>query len=145
MGQDAFIFGGVGSSGEVAGTEVHAISIPHDGSSTAGYDYKCIPAVPDNSSGLVPRARRKHSAVVHEKRILVFGGEDDDSVLEEFGRVWAFDTEGCKWSYMDPALESTYPEPRSDRDGVLHNSTLVVCGKFGADGNASFPTPNYFL
>ncbi|ROV96323.1 hypothetical protein VMCG_07666 [Cytospora schulzeri] len=62
---------------------------------------------PDVSSlGDVPSPRVGHATAVIGNRIFLFGGRGgpDLAPLEEYGRVWVFDTKTHLWSYLDPLL-----------------------------------------
>ena len=98
-----------------------------------GYDYKCVPAVSVQDDESVPGARFSHTSVVYETKVLVYGGRNDDSVLNEHGRVWLFDVTSLKWTCMEPADESAYPAARYDHGAVLHNSILLIHGGTAAD------------
>lgn len=52
----------------------------------------------------VPSARIGHATASIGTRIFFFGGRsgNDDSLLEEAGRVWVFDTRSNNWSFLDP-------------------------------------------
>ncbi|KAK7744499.1 hypothetical protein SLS53_003383 [Cytospora paraplurivora] len=80
-----------------------------------------------SSLGDVPSPRVGHATAVIGNRIFVFGGRGgpDLAPLEEYGRVWVFDTKTHLWSYLDPLLPASplspafadkrhhYPGPRS--------------------------------
>ncbi|KAH7358461.1 hypothetical protein B0T11DRAFT_355116 [Plectosphaerella cucumerina] len=52
----------------------------------------------------VPPPRAGHASAVVGHRIFLFGGRDPTSSqpLNEYGRVWVFDTRTHAWSYLDP-------------------------------------------
>lgn len=78
----------------------------------------------DGKAGLagdVPAPRIGHATAVIGSRIFLFGGQggSDMKPLEEFGRVWVYDTRSHTWSYLDPvpAVKGgaivPHPSPRS--------------------------------
>ncbi|KAJ9156167.1 Nitrile-specifier protein 5 [Pleurostoma richardsiae] len=67
-------------------------------------------AEPNYSSlGDVPAPRVGHATAVIGHRIFMFGGRGgpDMQPLEEFGRVWVFDTRTHTWTYLDPLPPAT--------------------------------------
>lgn len=80
-------------------------------------------ASPDRSSlGAVPGPRVGHATAVIGSRIFLFGGRGgpDMAALEEFGRVWVFDTKTNLWSYLDPLLPTVEPVSPAFADKRQH-------------------------
>lgn len=109
----AYIFGGKTEKGELAGNEVHIVTLPLKTRTDGEPDYKCVPALGENGEGqAVPQSRSGHSACGIGERIYIFGGQGSGaSALDEKGRIWVFDTNSLHWSFLDPP-EETYPSPR---------------------------------
>lgn len=101
----AYIFGGKTETRELAGNEVHIVTLPLTTRTEGEPDYKCVPALGDE----VPGPRFGHSANAIGKRIYVFGGQGTE---DEKGRVWVFDTSSLHWSHIDPEPDHSYPPPR---------------------------------
>lgn len=64
-----------------------------------------------SSLGDVPCPRVGHATAVIGNRIFLFGGRGgpDMAPLQEYGRVWVFDTKTHLWSYLDPLLPAAEP------------------------------------
>ncbi|MCJ1367272.1 hypothetical protein MMC16_006404 [Acarospora aff. strigata] len=109
----AYIFGGEIRPREPVDNVMHIYTLPSSGVTEA--DYQDIPAKASDGGEEVPAPRVGHTASVVEDRIYIFGGRGgkDMTSSEEKGRVWVFDTKTNKWSYIDPAKGSPYPEARS--------------------------------
>lgn len=102
----AYIFGGKTETGELAGNEVHIVTLPLTTRTDGEPDYKCVPALGEDK---VPEPRFGHSASAIGQRIYVFGGRVTE---DEKGRVWVFDTISLHWSHIDPGPDRLYPPPR---------------------------------
>lgn len=105
----AYVFGGEIRPREPVDNDIHCISLPSSGNTEA--DYKAIPA----AGAEVPQARVGHTANAIDDKIYIFGGRGGKEMtpLAEKGRVWVFDTFSKEWTFLDPANDSPYPEPRS--------------------------------
>ena len=130
IGGKAYIFGGRGAQGrsndssdrgeeKLSGNEVHIVRLPVQGPSVGegDVDYQCVPALgeEDRSNGQeqIPVARAAHGAYAIGRHIYVFGGQSDSGEpLDEKGRVWVFNVESLRWSYLDPKPGSAYPKAR---------------------------------
>ncbi|KAH7380578.1 hypothetical protein BKA66DRAFT_512601 [Pyrenochaeta sp. MPI-SDFR-AT-0127] len=106
----AYIFGGDVQPGQLADNAMHVVILPSSGVLEA--DYTTFPARAANGFGDVPSPRKGHSAVVIGDSIYIFGGENE-SVMNEKGRVWVYHTVSNAWSYLDPASDMLYPSPRT--------------------------------
>ena len=108
----AYVFGGEERTREPVANDMHMIILPSSG---ADGDYKTISATPLEHDGELPAPRLGHTANAIDDRIYVFGGRGGKAMdsLAEKGRVWVFDTTAAKWSFLDPAEGSPFPEPRS--------------------------------
>ena len=140
INDQAYIFGRTDEHGELAGNEMHIVSLPVKSRSpkTGEPDYKCVPALgegggssgDDNNDNSVPAQRAGHVACRVGERLFVFGGKGQDGhALEEKGRVWVFDTTTLQWSYLDPSGQ-TYPQSRFYHGGVGSQHPLPA----GSDG-----------
>lgn len=109
----AYIFGGKTEKGDLAGNEVHIVTLPLKNRTDGEPDYKCVPALGEHGEGAsVPQPRSGHSACAIGKRIYILGGQGSGAdALDEKGRIWVFDTDSLHWSSLDPK-EDAYPPPR---------------------------------
>lgn len=109
----AYIFGGKTENGNLAGNEVHIVTLPLKTRTDGEPDYRCVPALDENGEGQeVPQPRSGHSACGIGERIYVFGGQGSGAnALDERGRIWVFDTNSLHWGFLDPK-EDAYPHPR---------------------------------
>lgn len=109
----AYIFGGKTQKGDLAGNEVHIVTLPLKTRTDGEPDYKCVPALGEMGEGqMVPQPRSGHSACAIGERIYIFGGQASGTdALDENGRIWVFDTNSLHWSSLDPK-EDAYPLPR---------------------------------
>jgi hypothetical protein len=74
------------------------------------------------ATGTVPGNRSSFSAVLHERRIYVFGG-----LFSVDGyALWALDTASAQWSRVDQ--KGTPPSKRSGHSAVMHNGKMYVFG-----------------
>lgn len=111
VGGHIYIFGGKNEKGELAGNEVHIVTLPLKTRTGGEPSYKCVPALGEDE--VVPAPRFGHSASAIGDRVYVFGGRDGSAqALEEKGRIWVFDTNSLHWSYIDPKPDESYPSPR---------------------------------
>ncbi|CAO2647715.1 Nn.00g086370.m01.CDS01 [Neocucurbitaria sp. VM-36] len=106
----AYIFGGEIESGRLADNVMHVVILPSSGVLEA--DYTTFPARSANGLDDVPNARKGHTAVVIGDSIYMFGGEGE-SITNEKGRVWVYDTVSNTWSYLDPASDTLFPSKRT--------------------------------
>ncbi|THH14576.1 hypothetical protein EW146_g5776 [Bondarzewia mesenterica] len=92
---------------------MHVVTLPSSGIDVA--DYFVVPPQPEADGAEVPAPRVGHTASVIHDKIFIFGGRGGKEMtpLPENGRVWVFSTKTSKWSHLDPATDSAYPEPRS--------------------------------
>lgn len=93
---------------------MHVITLPQSALSTST-DYKVVEATPGTEGGDVPEKRVGHTAAAIGERIFIWGGRGgvDMKPLQESGRVWVFDIRSEKWTFLDPAPGSEWPEARS--------------------------------
>lgn len=146
VNHNAYIFGGLIADDTLAGSEIHVVRLPdrkrtQDVVQGQGWEYKAVPAIPAVESGDVPPPRTEHTACVVDEKIYIFGGRGLKSEsLVENGRVWVFDTESMKWSYLDPpsGLGGVFPTLYLHAAGVHKtetSSSLVVLGGLLPDGS----------
>lgn len=109
----AYIFGGKTEKGDLAGNEVHIVTLPLKTRTDGESDYKCVPALGEHGDDqAIPQPRSGHSACVIGERIYILGGQGSGAdALDEKGRIWVFDTNSLHWSSIDPK-EDAYPSPR---------------------------------
>lgn len=149
VGGNAYVFGGEIEPRKPVDNDMHLIRLPYS-SADADYfaikpkaaprtqvgqiptvvepvagdeGKKAGQALPDRSSlGDVPSARVGHATAVIGTRIFLFGGRGgpDMGALEEFGRVWVFDTKTNMWSYIDPVLPTTESDSAAFADKRQH-------------------------
>ncbi|KAH6616688.1 hypothetical protein C7974DRAFT_402260 [Boeremia exigua] len=105
----AYVFGGEIAQGQLADNNMHIIILPSSGVTNADYTFKVAQAA--NGFDDVPGPRKGHTAVVIGDAIYVFGGEGD-SVNDESGRVWVYQTVSNTWSFLDAAPDSIIPSHR---------------------------------
>ena len=132
IGGRAYIFGGKTEKGQLAGNEVHIVTLPLKTRTDGEPDYKCVPALrEEGNEGEVPGSRSGHSACAIGERIYVYGGQGSGvDALDEKGRVWVFDTNSLHWSYINPKPHDTYPSPRYHAGSVASEHPLPA----GSDG-----------
>lgn len=122
----AYIFGGENEATELAGDEVHIVSLPLKKAGNEGKpDYKVVPSLGEGEDGKVPGPRAGHTACAIGSRIYVFGGKGkEDKPIEEMGRVWIFNTSTLAWSYVDPASDLSLPPGRFFHGGAASEHPL---------------------
>lgn len=132
IGRHAYIFGGKTEKDQLAGNEVHIVTLPLKTRTDGEPDYKCVPALgEEGNEAEVPRSRSGHSACAIGERIYVYGGQGSRAEpLDEKGRIWVFDTNSLHWSYVDPKPHDTYPSPRFNAGFVASELPLPA----GSDG-----------
>jgi len=88
-----------------------------------------------SASGPQPTARRAHTAVLHEGRIIVFGGGNGVRALND---VWALDvSEGLDRLRWEPVeTRGRKPAPRGYHSANIVAQNMVVIG--GSDGRECF-------
>ena len=76
--------------------------------------------------GVRPKPRYRHSAVVMNKTIFIFGGVDTNQ--QRFNDLFSYEVENRKWS----AVETTGPTPqqRTFHKSVIFNNIMYVVGGF---------------
>lgn len=90
---------------QLADNAMHMIILPSSGIEST--DYQRLE--PTSAS---PPARYGHSTAVIDDQIYIFGGSDENGLLNEKGRVWVFDTDTNSWSSLDAAVGDV-PKPRN--------------------------------
>lgn len=73
--------------------------------------------------GLTPEPRAAHSLVTSGDHLVVFGGNDRDTL---YNCVWMLSTSTWAWRNVAPA--GTPPSPRSGHTAVMYGSHMVVFG-----------------
>lgn len=111
----AYIFGGEIAPGKLADNAMHVVILPSSGVLEA--DYTSYPARAANGLDDVPSARKGHTSTVIGDSIYILGGEGD-SVTNENGRLWVYDTVRNTWTYLDSAPDSLHPRQRSGHSAV---------------------------
>ncbi|KAL9596820.1 MAG: hypothetical protein Q9219_005534 [cf. Caloplaca sp. 3 TL-2023] len=122
----AYIFGGEESPGKLADNNIHIIRLPAKEPSNVGEpEYKCVPSLGEEDDKKVPGSRTGHTACALGHRIYIYGGRDQDQhPLEEDGRVWVFDTETLRWTYLAPSTENPFPPSRHQHGAVASEHPL---------------------
>lgn len=150
VGDKAYIFGGELGKGELATTDIHAISLKsaEDAATSGEPQYSLLPALPagatggeasgvrdDNSDG-VPTTRTRHASCAFNVCIAVFSGMDQNGdVIDEKGRIWLFNTAKTSWEFIGSKLgEQDVPEPRSEGKLFECDNDLVLHGGFDKAG-----------
>jgi N-acetylneuraminic acid mutarotase len=82
----------------------------------------------DLSSSMCPSGRLQHSAVSHESKIFIFGGEPDQ--FRQLNDIWCLDTTTMKWD--TPQVSGEEPSARVSATGCLINNKIYYFG--GYDG-----------
>ena len=77
-----------------------------------------------------PPPRRAHTAVVHGRQMLVFGGYGENDVL--LGDLWIYDFDQGTWEQKVPAGP---PPARAYHSAGVAGDLMVICGGIGAAGN----------
>lgn len=97
IGQKAYIFGGETAEGQLASSDIHAVTLPS--SDKVDADYACVPSVPLNEGGRVPAARARHAACARGHHIVLFGGCDAEGApINEGACLWLWDSQMLKWA-----------------------------------------------
>ena len=84
---------------------------------------------PVKTNGEQPSGRLQHAAVVHDKKLYIFGGEPDR--YRQLNDLFYLDTTTMTW--YQPKVEGIAPSPRVSVTGCLVNNTVYLFGGF--DGN----------
>lgn len=150
VGDKAYIFGGNTGEGQLATTDIHAISLlPENEAEKAGEpQYALLPALPVGSTGGeasgirndgsdgVPTQRSRHAACAFNICIAVFSGSDaNGDAIDEKGRIWLFNTAKSSWEFIGPKLgEQDVPEARTEGKLFECDNNLVLHGGFSKSG-----------
>ncbi|GAB0088318.1 Cytoplasmic polyadenylation element-binding protein [Sergentomyia squamirostris] len=83
-----------------------------------------------------PPAMNGHTATVHGRHMVVFGGfHNINSMIEQSNDVWTLDLDTFRWKKQKTS--SKKPAPRSKHYQVhLDDENLLIVGGFGSDGKA---------
>jgi len=73
-----------------------------------------------------PPGRAGHSAVCHENKVYVFGGQDDNN--NKLDDVWCFDAATGSWGNIDYAEGDMKPCPRSGHTAVAAGDKMFIFG-----------------
>ncbi|KAI9756110.1 MAG: hypothetical protein M4579_003997 [Chaenotheca gracillima] len=134
----AYIFGGEHGTEQLVDNAIHVFTLPS--SSVAEADHKVILARPAKVGGEVPAPRLGHTASVVGDRIYIFGGRGaGDSLLEEDGRVWFFDTLTARWGHLDPLPDTPFPPGRSYHAAAANEHPLPNALNSSGDGTSPLP------
>ncbi|KAK2964227.1 putative Host cell factor 1 [Blattamonas nauphoetae] len=77
-----------------------------------------------------PRARYRHTAVLHGNHMYIFGGKTDTDRMND---LWRFDFSQGVWKQLDP--QGPLPPPREMHTAVVYQNKMIV---FGGLGNEAF-------
>ena len=72
---------------------------------------------PIDTKGTPPSGRLQHAAIVHDKRLFIFGGEPDR--YRQLNDLFYLDTTNMTW--YEPTIEGPPPTPRVSVTGCLVN------------------------
>ncbi|KAF2771535.1 hypothetical protein EJ03DRAFT_30838 [Teratosphaeria nubilosa] len=111
----AYIFGGKTQTANgglvLADKTMQIVILPSSGVESS--DYKQVAASKD-----APPSRWGHTASVVDNRIYIYGGAgENDTPLDEQGRVWVYDTVTDKWTFLE-AQGPKWPSPRETHSSV---------------------------
>lgn len=73
-----------------------------------------------------PVQRASHSAAIHNDKLYVFGGQDDDN--NKLGDLWEFDINAAKWTQLVPQEGEYTPIPRSGHTAVVNGDKMFIFG-----------------
>ncbi|KAF1335381.1 Dynein heavy chain, partial [Globisporangium splendens] len=80
----------------------------------------------------LPPPRWRHSAVLHDKKIVVFGGFSAEKRMND---LWIFNTELCVWEQKHPqGLWEGLPQCRGAHSATLVEDKMYVFGGYGGNG-----------
>lgn len=131
--------------GEVVTSSENIPEGPGPSSSSSSKGKAPARAEADTSAlGSVPSPRVGHATAVIGNRIFLFGGRGgpDMQPLEEYGRVWVFDTKTHLWSYLDPYLPAAEPISPAFADKRKHYpAPRSYHAAAGVDQPRDFPAP----
>eukprot|EP01080_Neovahlkampfia_damariscottae_P004740 gene4740-8323_t len=77
-------------------------------------------------TGSIPSKRCKHTCVVYNEFLLLFGGSSGQLNND----LYSFDTKKLHWSLLEP--KGTLPSPRENHTAVIHKNNMYIFG--GYDG-----------
>jgi len=81
---------------------------------------------PIETKGTPPSGRLQHAAIVHDKRLFIFGGEPD--WYWQLNDLFYLDTTNKTW--YEPTIEGTPPTPWVSVTGCLVNQMVYFFGGF---------------
>jgi len=99
------------------------------------------------TNDIPPSPRERHTAVIHDKSIFIFGGFNGQSKLKDF---YEFNTETNTWQEVISSGHGNIPSARHSHISVVHGDKMYIFGGF--DGNCkndfykfNFTTNNWIL
>ena len=69
-------------------------------------------------SGVAPKPRAGHSAVLYQGSLYIFGGKDDEN--KKLNDMWKFDISARVWTEIVVDVPDTVPSPRSGHSSTLY-------------------------
>jgi len=94
------------------------------------------PALPSFTEELVPRPRRAHTTVLYKNRLVVFGGGNGATALND---VWVLEVVGVppeRMRWQKQRTTGSKPSPRGYHTANLVGNIMIVVG--GSDGRQTF-------
>ena len=73
-----------------------------------------------------PKVRASHSNVIHDNKLYVFGGQDDDN--NKLGDLWTFDLNSKQWSEIGDDVGGFKPIARSGHTAVVWGQKMYIFG-----------------
>ena len=81
---------------------------------------------PANAEAPAPKPRAGHSAVIHQGKLYIFGGKDDENQkLDDF---WTFDLSSKTWEEIIPANPDARPSKRSGHSATIYDNYMILFG-----------------
>ena len=73
-----------------------------------------------------PCVRASHAAVVHNDKMYIFGGQDDDN--NKLGDLWTYDCNSNQWAEIAPEEGGFRPIARSGHTAVVWGQKMYIFG-----------------
>lgn len=79
-----------------------------------------------NTGNCGPCVRASHSSVVHNDKLYIFGGQDDDN--NKLDDLWIFDLGSKSWNEIAPDASGFKPIARSGHTAVVWGQKMYIFG-----------------
>lgn len=73
-----------------------------------------------------PAPRASHTSVVHNDKLYVFGGQDDDN--NKLGDLWCYDFTQSSWNKHETAKDEFVPGARSGHTACVFGNKMFIFG-----------------